>query len=100
GALAIGRIALDDFIEAGAVLGGIDKRRAFVFEQSRRLVEGGVVGHLGMKAHRTPFPIDLIGRRPPSRRQSRQSPQSRRRSVPRPSYAPTPGRPAAPVRAT
>src|SRR5205807_10566212 len=54
---AFGRITRDDLLEARAVLRRVDERRPFVFELARRLVEGGVVRHLRMKAHRSTSPI-------------------------------------------
>src|SRR5205823_13687371 len=54
---AIGRVARDDLVEARAVLRRIDKRRPFVFERAGRFVEGGAVGHLRVKSHRSTSPI-------------------------------------------
>src|SRR5262249_40347932 len=51
------RIPLDDLLEARAVFRRVDERRPFVLERTRRLVEGGVVRHLRMKAHRSTSPI-------------------------------------------
>src|SRR5213078_4849062 len=53
----IGRIPPDDLVEAGAVRRGVDERRPLVFERPRGFLEGGVVRHLRMKAHRSTSPI-------------------------------------------
>src|SRR5439155_17497927 len=56
-AAPIGRIALDQLVEPRAVLRGVDKRRPLVFELPFRPVEGGVVRHLRMEAHRSTSPM-------------------------------------------
>src|SRR4029079_12022403 len=53
----LGRIARDDRVEPRAILRRIGERRPLVLELAGRPVEGGVVGHLWMKAHRSTSPI-------------------------------------------
>src|SRR4029077_10121280 len=53
----LGRIASDDRVEPPAILRRIGERRALVLELAGRFVEGGVVGHLWVKAHRSTSPI-------------------------------------------
>src|SRR5206468_11760928 len=57
GSPLVGGIPRDNRVETRAILGRIDELRPFVLELTRRFVEGGVVRHLRMKAHRSTSPI-------------------------------------------